>query len=111
METATSEVAEPELAGAGFPGTSEIVGGLAAVAPLFLSFSTSSSVTINGVVQAHRETDWIALVGGTVAVPMALWGLAMVRKSKLSARRNRLFASIAILTLGVYQVVHGFGVL
>ena len=96
-----------------FPGLGEIVGALAALAPFFFHFTTSSSntVTLNDqvVTQSVTSLDYVAMVGGAIALVMALVGVARLGATPKSMKMKRLIASGAIALVGALQLARGFG--
>jgi len=85
-----------------------IVALVAAVAPFFISFSTSSSVTVNGATAATYR-DYAAIGGGAFALLIGTAAAASARKPG-AAQRNNLLAALGAIGLGVYQLLRGFGV-
>jgi hypothetical protein len=110
--TAPPDDSELQLT-AKFPGMGEIVGALAALAPFFfhVTESSSNSVTINDQVVASTITsfDYVAMVGGAIALVMALVGFVRLGATPKSNKTKRLIASAAIALVGALQLARGFG--
>ena len=85
------------------------IGAVAGVAPFFISISSSSSTTVNGVVTSSSYSDPVAIIGGAVAILCGLAAAFIANKNKAGAAR--IAAGVAVLALGGYQVAHGLGVI
>jgi len=107
--SANADAVGSEEIGLEFPAAAEIVGTIAAVVPFFVSVTTSSTITVDGVVEAHRLTNWIALGGGAVALLVALWGFSVLGRSKPSARSKRIIGSVVLACVAAAQLARGFG--
>lgn len=85
-----------------------IVGIVLGSLPFGLSFSTSSSMTINGVVEESSRRDYVALGLGPLA---ALCGVgALLAATKATDQKNlRLGLAAGVIGLGLVQVVRGLG--
>jgi TPR repeat protein len=84
-----------------------IAGAVAAALPMFVTLSSSSSVTINGQVTASVYRDWPAVALGGVAIVCG--AIAMVAAVRA---RAGLFIALAALVVacGGAQIARGFGV-
>ena len=105
------EAADPELVGEGFPAAGEIIALVAGLAPFLGDVGTSSTVTVDGVVQSHRALHYVALIGGVVALLMALWGLSLLGRTKPSAKGKRVVGGVVLVGLALFQLARGFGLL
>jgi hypothetical protein len=94
-----------------FPGTNEVIGFLAGLLPFFVHLSTSETTTINGQVQSHRQSDFIAIGGGAIALLVSLWGFTLLKKTSAASRGRRLLANVILMGLGALQLVRGLGLL
>lgn len=93
------------------PSALEIAGLVACAAPFVISFSSSSSQTVNGVVTAFEYRDPIAIAGGIVGGACGLVSLATsLKKTAPSQRAIRVVLCLALVGLGVFQTLRGFGV-
>ncbi|MEO8703941.1 MAG: tetratricopeptide repeat protein [Kofleriaceae bacterium] len=94
----------PAAAKPGLPAL--IVGAIAVVLPMFVTISSSSSVTINGHVESSVYRNWPAVAFGIVAILCA--AVAMVAAVRA---RAGLFIGLAALVIvfGGAQVANGFG--
>lgn len=85
-----------------------IVGVVLGSLPFGLSFSTSSSMTINGVVEASSRRDYVALALGPVAAVCG--ALALLAATKATDQKNlRLGLAAGVIGLGLVQVLRGLG--
>ncbi len=80
----------------------------AAIIPFFLSFSSSSSQTVNGQVVEASHLDYVAVPGGAIAVLAGLVALAMGVKVT-TGRGKRLGLAGLVVGLGLFQLARGFG--
>jgi hypothetical protein len=94
-----------------FPSGVEIAGGIALVAPLVISVSSTSMSTVNGHVVHYVHRDPIAIVGGIVAILCGLVAALWIRRSAPGRRGLRALAVVALVGLGVVHVLRGFGVI
>ena len=82
-----------------------LIGG---IGPFCLSYTSSSSTTINGVTTSSY-IDYIAVVGGPLAILCGLIGL--ITGLKASNKLMGLGLPLLAMVLGVYQLLRGFGML
>ena len=86
-----------------------VLGLIAGLLPFMISMSSSSSTTVNGHITSFAYRDNIALAGGAVALLCGV--LAAISERKPSdVRTKRLLFAMAIIALGGFQIVRGFGV-
>lgn len=86
-----------------------VVGLVFGLAPFFLHFTKSLSLTVNGVVE-QSHFDAVAVGGGALALVLGLAALVSAR-NVMEGRRTRLGIAAAIAALGVFQVLSGLGAL
>ncbi len=87
----------------------DIIGLLAGIVPFFFSCSSSSSRTVNGRVVESSHFDLVAVVGGAIAVLMAVGVLTQFGTTAPKDRAKRIGLLVVMLALGVFQVLRGFG--
>lgn len=88
----------------------EIVGLLAAIIPFFGFIGITETIRVNGVVTNYTYLNFLAVLGGIVAVKAALQGTTnflTVDQRNDKAIRFGLFLLVA--ALGIVQVLRGFG--
>lgn len=117
---------DPEIAALGaprVPHTLDYIGLAAALVPFGLSFRSSQSQSVtttvtdaNGNVTttsagSTKFSDPVALVGGGVAIVIALVLLAQIGKVYKSKRWLRIGLAVVILALGVVQLIVRSGLL
>ncbi|HEY4179662.1 MAG TPA: hypothetical protein VGM90_22630 [Kofleriaceae bacterium] len=86
--------------------TDRVMGGIGLVAgaiPFFITMSSSSSVTVDGVVTSATYRDNLALGCGGAAVFFGL--LCAVLAAKNGAGSTRIVTGVAVLGLGVYAIL------
>ena len=81
-----------------------LIGG---IAPFCLSYTSSSSSTVNGVTTSSY-IDYIAVVGGPLAILCGLIGV--VSGLKASNKLMGLGLPLVAMLLGVFQLLRGFGI-
>jgi hypothetical protein len=85
------------------------IGLVAGAIPFFITMSSSSSVTVNGVVTSATYRDNLALGCGGAAIFFGL--LAAVIAGKNGAGSARVITGLAVLGLGVYAILSkGLGI-
>jgi len=84
-----------------------IAGAISGFVPFVIHSSTSSSVTVNGVVESAGYRDNVALGAGVLALACGLIALLFAVKGK--APPARLGLAIAVIALGAYQIARGIG--
>jgi hypothetical protein len=96
-----------------FPDRLEVGGVLAALLPFVVTFSSSSTHTVNGRVVEESSTDYFAILAGIAAVGIGVMILAqLVPNTAENDRVKRLALMVGIIAVGAYQLlVRGFGVL
>jgi hypothetical protein len=94
----------------GFPSRREVLAALAGIAPFFLSASVASTETVNGEVVSSSYTDFVAIVGGAIAVVLALSVVGLFAKTADADKTKRYVGFVVLLVLGAFQVLRGFGV-
>lgn len=82
------------------------IGAVAGVVPFFVSISSSSMSTVNGVVTSASHTDPIAIGGGALAILCGGGAAVLARKH---GNQSRILAGLAVLALGGFQLARGFG--
>ena len=87
----------------------ELVGLLAAIAPFFVSCSSSSTRTVNGRIVESSYFDLFAVVGGGIAVLVALGMLIQFGETAPEDKYKRIGVFVAMLALGGFQILRGFG--
>jgi hypothetical protein len=117
---------DPEIAALGaprVPGTLDYIGLAAALVPFGLSFRSSQSQSFTTTVTdasgnttttssgSTKFSDPVALVGGGVAVIIALVLLTQIGKVDKSKRALRIGLAVGILALGAVQLVVRSGLL
>ncbi|HEY4060172.1 MAG TPA: hypothetical protein VGM39_26340 [Kofleriaceae bacterium] len=79
------------------------IGLVAAAVPFFITMSSTSSVTVDGVVTSSSYRDNLALGCGGAAIFFGLVAAALAAKNKLGS--SRIIAGIAVIGLGVYAIL------
>ncbi|CAN5914931.1 hypothetical protein BH11MYX2_BH11MYX2_40840 [soil metagenome] len=79
------------------------IGFVAGAIPFFITMSSSSSVTVNGVVTSSSYRDNMALGCGGAAIFFGL--LAAVLAGKNGAGSARVITGVAVIGLGVYVIL------
>jgi len=87
----------------------EIVGVVAALAPFAIRMSSSSLETVNGHVTHFVYRDWLAAIGGAIAIACGLGAAARFRSTLPARRALRAVVVLALLGLGAFQLVRGLG--
>lgn len=90
----------PQRELAEFPGYAELVGVLTGVTPFFMTLPELE----RGVV-----IDWIALGGGALTLLLGVWSALLTRRTLPVYRAQRLFSAVALMALGGYHLLRGFG--
>lgn len=85
-----------------------IVGIVLGCLPFGLSFSTSSSMTVNGVVEESTRRDYVALGLGPVAAVCGVFALLAALK-ETNQKNLRLGLAAGIVGLGLLQILRGLG--
>lgn len=93
-----------------FPSRTEIIGGLVALAPFALTFNTSSSRTVNGVVVESAYMDYAALALGPVAILIGLFALRLLSRTAEEDRIKRIVTIVAIIGVGALHILRGLGI-
>ena len=83
-----------------------IAGGIAGIVPFVISAASTSSVTENGKVVSFSYRDNVAIALGAIAVVLGIIAATTAAKHKT----GRLVLGIAVIALGTFQIVRGFGV-
>lgn len=117
---------DPEVAALGaprVPGPLDYIGLAAALVPFGLSFRSSQSQSFTSTVTdangnttttssgSTKFSDPVALVGGGVAIIIALVLFTQIGKVEKSARGLRIGLAIGILALGAFQLLVRSGLL
>src|SRR6266571_5130092 len=92
-----------------FPGPIELLGGVAGLLPFVISFSSTHSTSVNGVVTNLVYRDWVAFGGGAVAALCGVVALLALRRP--GKKGVRAAAAVGLLALGGVQVARGLGLL
>jgi len=100
----------PAVSLAPFWSVFEIVGIVAMLAPFVIRMSSSSLQTENGHITHFVYRDWVAVIGGIVAILCGLGAAARFRGTLPAKRGLRITVVLLLLGVGVYQVLRGFGV-
>ncbi len=90
-------------------GPVAIVGLVAGLAPFALSVRSSQTTTVNGQVVASSSIDYIAQIGGGIALLAGL--VALVAASRAAEKKRPAAIAGAVLLLGALQLARGFGLL
>ncbi len=98
-----------DFVAASVPHALDYVGAIGALVPLFVSFSSSSTTTVNGEVVASRHQDYVALGGGSLALVCGLATLTLLGSTLSSDKPKRYLATAVLLLLGAHQVVFRSG--
>lgn len=86
----------------------EKFGLIAVILPFFISFSSTQTSTLNGVVTTYEEVDYFAILAGTAAL-LAIWtGIGKLMRQQ--DRPLHLVLIIAISLLGIYHILDGLGI-
>ncbi len=94
-----------------FLSRNELVGLLAGIAPFFVSCSSSSTSTVNGRVVESSYFDLFAVVGGAIAVLVALSMLGQLGVTAPEDKAKRSGVFVLMIALGAFQILRGFGVI
>ncbi len=87
-------------------GTTALV---AAALPFFISYTKSSSATVNGVVTESSFIDYAAVGGGAAALVLGVLGVALAAKGGDLKGKAMKFSAAAV-ALGAFQLIRGFGI-
>jgi hypothetical protein len=86
----------------------DIIGLVAGILPFFLFIGGSTTRTVNGQVVSQSSLNLVALIGGAIAIIMAVIGFRTM--SEREGNRSIYLALFVVLALlGAYQVVRGIG--
>jgi Tol biopolymer transport system component len=94
----------------GFPHRTEVIAVVVALLPFVVSFASYSYSTTNGQITEFHYSDPAAIVLGLIAVAVALSNLRLLGQSQPGQTALHVIALVAVLLLGGYDVLHGFGV-
>ena len=86
--------------------TTTIVLAVLCFAPFFLSFGSTETVSVNGVITECTSLDFLAIGAGAVAVLLGF--MAVVKSGEGSTIRP---VGVVALLLGGYHIVSGLGVI
>jgi hypothetical protein len=89
--------------------TPAIVGIVADVIPFFVHFGTTTTTTINGVVES-ASTNYVAIGGGGLAIAAGVFALATA-KSSGSHKWTTMAVAAAVILVGVGHLLVGSGVI
>lgn len=89
----------------------ELLGAIAAALPFFVHYTTSSTHTVNGEVVEATTRNWVALGGGAIAVLVGALALIAARSTPAETRRKRHMIGLAIVAVGLFQLVIRSGLL
>jgi hypothetical protein len=84
-----------------------MVGLGAGLLPFIISIRSSQSTTVNGQVVSSSSLDYVALLGGGVA--LLAGAVALLSASKVADKKRPMAVAAAVLLLGAFQLVRGFG--
>ena len=103
-----SEAAETAAKGRSLPPLL-LIGLVAGAAPLAITITTTESTVVNGIAEVIYR-DYVAIIGGILALICALQPARLALKKELAGGTN-LAILAAVIALGVFQLARGFGLL
>ena len=83
------------------------IGAIVGLIPLLVRMGSATVITIDGAVVEESYRDWVAIGGGFVALGCGLVAAGL----SLSSRpiTQQLGLAVAVLALGAFQLMRGFG--
>jgi|GEM_PF-2597144 len=88
-----------------------IVGLIAAAVPFFVKFHTLSTSSVGGVT-TYSYSEPTAMIGGLVALLCGLFlGVKAFRKQPVAPKPVTWLIVVALVGLGAWHALHGFGII